>query len=242
MLHLKLRSRVLAPVFVPLALATLLSACNNSSDNDDTPAPPPPVVVTATYQVTVTNLTSAQPFSPVAVVLHSTGELWQIGQPASAALETLAESGDNTALIASDFVVSSATHSEALIPGTSADITISTTDESARSLSLATMLVNTNDAFSGLNVIDLAALEVDASISFTTNVLDAGTEVNSEAAGTIPGPADGGEGFNAARDDVNVVAMHPGVVTSDDGIADSVLSGEHKFDNPAMAVKITRTE
>ena len=49
-------------------------------------------------------------------------------------------------------------------------------------------------------------------ISIDLPVYDAGTEGNNELAGTIPGPADGGEGFNAARDDVNVVSRHSGVV------------------------------
>ena len=71
---------------------------------------------------------------------------------------------------------------------------------------------------------------------------DAGTEVNSEAAGTMPGPADGGEGFNATRTDTGYVAMHPGVVTVDDGLTNSVLTVQHKFDNPAVRIMVTRIE
>jgi len=75
----------------------------------------------------------------------------------------------------------------------------------------------------------------------TANVYDAGTEINNEAPGTIPGPADGGEGFNADRsDNVNLVRGHGGVVSSADGLASSVLDQSHRFDNPAVMVTITR--
>ncbi|MFT5164154.1 MAG: hypothetical protein ACI9FJ_002755 [Alteromonadaceae bacterium] len=230
-----------------LILAGVLSACGGSSNNNDTamdtPVPPPvPPVVTLEYQVTVSNLTNAQPFSPLALVLHQSGEIWQIGQPASLMLETLAESGDNSGVIGADFVVSSASNDGILLPGAQAQVTISTTDTAAAKLSLAAMLVNTNDGFSGFNSVDLSALEVGGMMRFTTSVYDAGTEGNGEMPGTIPGPADGGEGMNEARDDVDYVAMHPGIVSADDGLTLSVLSGEHKFDNPAMSVKIMRIQ
>ena len=73
-------------------------------------------------------------------------------------------------------------------------------------------------------------------------VLDAGTEANSEAAGTIPGPADGGEGYNAERDDADLVSFHPGVVSADDGLMMSALTSAHRFDNPAVKLSITRVE
>jgi hypothetical protein len=58
----------------------------------------------------------------------------------------------------------------------------------------------------------------------------------------MPGPADGGEGFNAMRSDTGYVAMHPGVVSADDGLNSSVLSVEHRFDNPAVRIMVSRTE
>ena len=87
------------------------------------------------------------------------------------------------------------------------------------------MLVNTNDAFSGINAMELDQLESGHTRVVYSYALDAGTEANSELAGTIPGPADGGEGFNAIRDDVtSVVTSHAGVVSQDDGHATSVLT------------------
>ncbi|HFQ61119.1 MAG TPA: hypothetical protein ENK39_02315, partial [Epsilonproteobacteria bacterium] len=71
---------------------------------------------------------------------------------------------------------------------------------------------------------------------------DAGTEANSELASTIPGPAGGGEGFNAARDDKDFVSVHEGVVTKDDGLSTSALTQMHKWDNPAASVSIERVK
>ncbi len=236
----------------PIALAGFLTACGGSSStNGDpnanpmpvpTPDPVPTPAMEYQYQVTVTNLTNFQPLSPLALVLHETGQIWQIGQSASTMLENLAESGDNSGVMGADFVVSSASNDGILLPGMSAEVMIMTTDMMASHLSLATMLVNTNDAFTGLNAIDLSMMEVGGMMMFNPSVYDSGTEGNSEMAGTIPGPADGGEGLNAARDDVDFVAMHPGVVSADDGLSSSVLTGEHKFDNPAVSVKIVRMQ
>ena len=103
------------------------------------------------------------------------------------------------------------------------------------------MLVNTNDAFIGKNSLAINNLEVDESITVYLPVYDAGTEGNNELAGTIPGPADGGEGYNALRADVNIVSRHPGVVTQEEGYDDSILDSSHQFDSPAAKLVIKRT-
>jgi len=226
--------------FTKLAIATFgaiaLVACD---DNNDSSALIPAADITQEYQVTVSNLTNAQPFSPLTVLLHDTDQIWTIGQSASDELEQIAESGNNSALMDSSFVLESASNGAVLPHGQTATVTISNDSES-KYLSLVTMLVNTNDAFSGLNKIDISQLAVNQSLQYSPGAYDAGTEGNSEAAGTVPGPADGGEGFNASRDDVNIVTMHSGIISRDDGLVDSVLNNEHKFDNPVMAVTITR--
>lgn len=232
--------------FSVVAIAALLGACSDDSSDSNgvitTPVPAAPVNVS--YDVTVTNLTNAQPLSPVAVILHEDGRLWQLGEAASSALEVMAEGGDNTALRALDFVTADASGSGPVGPGNSETISITIEDTTTAMLSVATMLVNTNDAFTGINAYDLSELNAGESVTIVTPVYDAGTEENTEAAGTIPGPADGSNdsGFSAVRDDVNFVARHAGVVTSDDGLTGSVLDGQHKFDNPAMRLTITRTE
>ena len=95
--------------------------------------------------------------------------------------------------------------------------------------SAATMLVNTNDAFTGLKQQDVSALEVGESLNLISMVYDSGTEANTESVGTMPGPADNGEGYNAIRDDIGFVAMHSGIVSNDDGLALSVLNQSHRF-------------
>ena len=104
------------------------------------------------------------------------------------------------------------------------------------------MMVKSNVGCTGLNSIDVSELAVDQSLTHYTFDYDAGTEANTEAAGTMPGPADGGEGFNEARDDIDKVAMHPGVVSQQDGLSGSTLSREHKFDNPLAKIVISRTQ
>ncbi|MDB2373246.1 spondin domain-containing protein [Psychrosphaera haliotis] len=235
-----INSKIKLALLASTLSAAFLSGC---SDDDDKIAPiiePEPLVVT--YDVTVTNLTYSQPFSPLSVVLHNDGALWSIGEPASVALEKLAESGDNSELFALSYITVSAAGSGILMPGTSETVSISIEDTTESLLSLATMLVNTNDGFTGLNSISLSDLMVGDSWSAMTGVYDAGTEANSEMAGTIPGPADGGAGYESARDDSDMVSMHRGIVSMDDGLMSSVLTHAHKFDQPTAKITITRTE
>lgn len=234
------------------ALVTvMLSACGGSSSDSEemvveVPAPDP--MFTYTYQVTVTNLTYAQPMSPVALVLHNEGQLWSIGEMASVALENLAESGDNSAVLAESIVLSGQGGAGLLLPGMSEMVdvsyTVSDVNNAPMMLSLATMLVNTNDAFTGINALAVNNLAIGESISLTTSSYDSGTEKNSELMTTIPGPAGGGtgEGFNAERDDIDKVAMHSGIVSADDGLMVSALTQAHRFDNPTLAIMVTRTE
>ena len=231
--------------------ALALAACSDS-DNDPAPPPPPPPPppAMASFDVTVTNLTNAQPLSPVAVIAHQDGySVFSIGTAATAGLETLAEGGDNSMLIteadADINVFASSSGAAPIGPAGSETVTIEVLESDVSNLrfSVSTMLVNTNDAISGVNSVDVSGLAEGDAWSGDGIVYDAGTEANTEAAGTIPGPADGGEGFNAARDDRDDrVVMHAGVITRDDGLATSALTGQHKFDNPAVQVRIERTD
>lgn len=212
-------------------LALLLSACN---DNNAT------ALVEYGYTVTVTNLTYAQPLSPLGLILHSNTKMWMVGDTASLALEKLAESGDNTDFLADNNALATSSGSGVILPGAASTVEINTTDRMATYFTAATMLVNTNDAFSGLTGIDISTMAVNDYKSWNLNVYDAGTELNSEAVGTIPGPADGGTGFDATRDDVDFVSYHSGVVSQNDGLSSSVLTQAHRFDNPAIKLTITR--
>ena len=230
-----------------LAGSFLLYACDNDDPVAVPPPPPPPAM--ASFDVTVVNLTNAQPLSPATVIAHQPGySIFSIGSPASAGLEEMAEGGDNTALLAEAnadaMVVVTASGAAPIGPAGSDTVTLDLLDSERAELlvSVGTMLVNTNDAFSGLNGVSVATLAVGEVLQFNAIAYDAGTEADTEAAASIPGPAGGGEGFNVARDDVaDQVAMHAGVVSQDDGLATSDLTEQHRFDNPVVQVRIERT-
>ncbi len=219
---------------VALGSVLLLSGCNDNKQS------------VYGYTIDVTNLTTNQPLSPIAAVLHNSGyEGFALGSMASSDLERLAEAGDNTHFInsakASSSVINAVSGSGIIAPGTAANITLQGKGSSPR-LTLASMLVNTNDGFIGLESVDLSTLAINESLVVHARVYDAGTEANSETAATVPGPAGGGEGYNATRDDHDFIAVHAGVVSSDDGLATSVLTAAHRFDNPGARVVITRMQ
>jgi len=243
-----LKSGYLLMATALLALAGI-SACSDG-DSVSPLAPPPPPPPTTTFEVTVTNLTNAQPLSPVGVVVHMDGYTpFAIGVAASAGLELLAEGGDN-----SDFLTEAGADAANMLtvsgaapigPGGSETIsfTIDEADLPGTQLSLMTMLVNTNDAISGIVAASIENMAVGDTVMWRTIAYDAGTEANTETAGTIPGPAGGGEGFNAARDDrEDLVKMHSGVVSQADGFMTSDLGEAHRFDNPVAQVTLTRTQ
>jgi len=226
-------------------LASLTLAGCNSDSNTPAPTPTPtPAPTPASYQVTVINTTNNQPLSPVAVITHSsTYSAWSVGSTASTGLEQLAEGGSNSQLLASlaGIDAASASGAGAIGPGASETISVTTSASSQTLITVVTMLVNTNDAFTGLRSVDVSALAIGDTMTINARAYDAGTELDSESAGTMPGPADGGEGFNASRSDVNnFVRVHGGVVTADDGLSSSVLNQSHRFDNPGMIVTIQR--
>jgi hypothetical protein len=231
-------SKILLLGFVTLGL----SACNDNNNDEVVIITPPPPPAEYSYSVMVTNLTYAQPLSPIAVTLHGDNKMWSVGESASVALEKLAEGGDNNDFMTEENVLASASSEGVLLPGSANTITISTTDRLATNLTLATMLVNTNDAFSGLTGIDISSLALNEQKSWNLTVYDSGTELNDEAAGTMPGPADGGVGYDSVRNDVDFVAYHSGVVSQDDDLSSSVLTQAHRFDNPAIKLTIIRTK
>lgn len=228
-----------------------LTACNDNDKPMIVAAPlvqapiPKPMPVTPTeysYSLTVTNLTYAQPLSPIAVALHGATTLWQVGQPASIALEKLAEGGDNSDFIALPDNLVTTTSEGSVGPGASVTLDITATEPMATYLTMATMLVNTNDAFSGLTGVDISTLTLNQVKSWDLHVYDSGTEQNSEALGTIPGPVDGGVGYDSTRNDINLVGYHSGIVSQHDGLSNSILLEAHRFDNPAIKLTITRTK
>ena len=226
--------------------ALTLSACsdsNNNSNSEQADLPSPDPVVTFDYRITVKNLTPEQPFSPVTVIAHNfESPQFVAGTAASQALELLAEGGSNLGFENNAGVSQVVAADSETAPGATEVLELSFNEDQLNHISVLTMLVNTNDAFTGISNFDLTSLENGEKVTFRANVYDAGTEANSEARGTIPGPADGGQGYNPQRNDVNKVHIHPGVISKEDGFAASVLFAKHRFDNPAMSVVIERTK
>ncbi|CAK6716879.1 conserved hypothetical protein [Vibrio harveyi] len=227
-------------ILLVAASVGLLAGCPSDDDND--------VVKSYRYTINVANLTANQPMSPLAILAHNDKyKLFEIGKSSSVELEHLAEGGSNAELLAlkdsNDYVYQTLSGNGLVLPGSSDSVTFTVDPHKAGYVSVASMFVNSNDAFVGETGLSLKSLAVGESYEMSMNVWDSGTELNDELAATIPGPAGGGEGFNAARNDTNdVVAFHAGVVSKDDGLANSALSANHRFLNPGAKLTITRVE
>ncbi|MCG9547704.1 spondin domain-containing protein [Vibrio harveyi] len=227
-------------ILLVAASVGLLAGCPSDDDND--------VVKSYRYTINVANLTANQPMSPLAILAHNDKyKLFEIGKSSSVELEHLAEGGSNAELLAlkdsNDYVYQTLSGNGLVLPGSSDSVTFTVDPHKAGYVSVASMFVNTNDAFVGETGLSLKSLAVGESYEMSMNVWDSGTELNDELAATIPGPAGDGEGFNATRNDTNdVVAFHAGVVSKDDGLANSALSANHRFLNPGAKLTITRVE
>lgn len=230
-----------------LSLPLVLSACDgNDSNNTTTPASH------AVYEVSYLNTTLSQPISPLALVAHGEAyELFDDGERANEALERMAEGGDNSQIIeaarAHSATFDSVSTTGPLAPGSSANLRIRVpSNQDSWYLTSVGMLVNTNDAFAGSNRQRISGLGVGESLRLSTLTWDAGTEDNSEAAGSIPGPADSSPnkvGFDPARtDSIDRVRVHAGVISQDDGLSSSVLRVAHRFDAPSLNIRVTRVE
>jgi hypothetical protein len=228
---------------IGLVLGSLtLGGCFHNSDDDDmTPE-------MGTYEITVTNLTYGQPLTPLHAVAHTAGyKAWTLGGTATVGLEMLAEGGDGSMLLtdaqADSRVDSTVASSENPFgPGGSQTVMLQA-PVSGLQISVATMLANTNDAFTGTTGWDVSSLEAGESMSMLAHAYDAGTEENTEAGGTIPGPADevSGGGFDAARETNDFVSIHAGVVSSDDGLSTSTLEEAHRWTGPVAKITVART-
>lgn len=222
------------------AMTAILSACDyNDNDSADNDIETGDTAESYVYEVTLSNITQGQIFSPPALTTHAAGvTLWEAGKTASVALETLAESGDSSELIALNSIEQSQVGSSGIAPGDAQTFTLELSDSDSMSISLASMLVNTNDGFTGITNLDISNLALDESYQQTLMTYDAGTEENDELA--VPGV--GGEAFNASREgDVDRVAVHAGILTEHE-LSSSILQPEHKFDNPTAQLIITRVQ
>ena len=211
-----------------------------------------------TFEVTITNLTSGQPLTPPAVATHRRGlRIFEVGQPAFFGVKEIAENGNLDPLLFDlgrhpRVFDSLGTTTGPLVPdGTpgaemfddSVTFTIRA-DYAARFLSWVSMLVCTNDGFTGSDRV-LLPRRLGATRVAMTNGYDAGTEINTEDFADIVPPCQAligvtsgepGTGMsNPALAEDEVIRHHPGIM----GGAD-LVPNVHGWDDPVARIQVTR--
>lgn len=190
------------------------------------------------YEVAITNLTPGQSFTPQLVLTHPGNmQLFRIGNPARETLEILAEGGDTGPL--SERVAPAAdevkTLDGLLAPGATVTTTISA-DGTRRFLSVAAMMIPTNDTFMALN---RAQLPRAGTATFMVPAYDAGSEANDQDCANIPGPTCGGVGYVGAP-----MAGDEGFVHISNGMhdlgGDTLSPVEYDWRNPVARITVRR--
>ncbi|MGH7333259.1 MAG: spondin domain-containing protein [Candidatus Rokuibacteriota bacterium] len=146
------------------------------------------------FEVTMTNLTRGQTFTPVLVASHREGvTLFTLGAPASAQLAILAEEG-NTAPLAALLLATPGVRDVAdsgpppggfVAPGQSKTVVVDA-GRGADHISVAAMLIPTNDGFFALN--GVRAPRGNELLTYFSPAYDSGSERNDELCASIPGP------------------------------------------------------
>lgn len=202
------------------------------------------------YDVRITNLTGGQPLSPGVAASHTKKQsVWRLGQAASEGLRLIAEDGDNSVALSSltgqpgfvDVQAVPAPTGCVNCPGpfaTSQTIRISAKADANR-LSLAIMLICTNDGFTGLDAVKLPGGFKPE--TFYTKGYDAATEVNDElstnivdpcfAIGPTSRPPDG----NLRTPETGVITLHPGIT----GVG-HLVPALHGWTNPVARITVQR--
>jgi hypothetical protein len=200
----------------------------------------------ARFEVTVTNLTRGQTFTPVLVASHREGvRLFTLGEPASSELAILAEEGATAPLTAlllatpgvRDVADSGAPPAGFVEPGQSKTIVVSA-GRGADHVSVAAMLIPTNDGFFALN--GVAGPRGREAVVHVSPAYDAGSERNDEACASIPGPnfaecGGPGGGGQPVGEEEGYVHIHAGI----HGIGDLVASARD-WRNPVARIAIRR--
>jgi hypothetical protein len=209
-----------------------------------------------TYRVTITNLTSGQPLTPVAVATHQASvDAFTVGEPASFGVKEIAENGNLGPFVSS---LQGATGVSEVVEGTfplvpegtpgAATFPDTVTFEihasaDSRRLSWVSMLICTNDGFTGVDGLKLP-VHLDETVTEGTAGYDAGTEINTEDFADIVPPCQGligvssgeaGTGVsNPALAEGGVIHHHPGI----QGGAD-LVQAVHGWDVDEPVAEIT---
>jgi len=212
-------------------------------------------VVAQDLSITLTNLTHGSHFTPLLFSAHESDQhIFQIASAASVSLQAMAEGGDISGLVtdlnalSADVIENPA--SGLMAPGGAVSFDM-TTQVNNTHLSVAAMILPTNDGFVGLDSLEIPS--TSGTYTYYLNAYDAGTEVNDEIVngGDAPGvagvPADplGMNGINAtgastAENNTNV-HVHRGVIGDDNatGGASDLDSRVHRWLNPVARLIIT---
>jgi Spondin_N len=211
----------------------------------------------ATYEVTITNLTHGQPFTPPVVATHGAAtQVFAVGHGASFALKEIAENGNLGPMLAqlaadkhvSDSVAAAAPLVPAGLPGSamfddSVTLTL-TASRGAKFLSFASMLICTNDGFTGVDSLRLPKHVGDA-VAVRSAAYDAGTERNTEDFADIVPPCQGLVGVtsgepgtgtsNPALAEGGVIHHHPGIAGHSD-----LVPAIHGWADPVAMITVER--
>ncbi len=207
-----------------------------------------PPISDQVFEITLTNLTTGEPgmggqiFShPIFAAHFASDGLATVGEPAVPALVTLAENGDVSGLLefATAVGADTAVADNVVIPGGAVTVRLKGNILNS-SLTVASMLVSTNDGFiaaTDVPLYDENGMPVSATLELMA--YDAGSEENTELASDIPGPlgldADADpEGSNArVPTEGGVITPHPGI----QGVGD--VSEAFAWTEPTATLTIT---
>ena len=216
----------------------------------------------ATYEVTIANLTNGQAFTPPVVAIHRTSlDLFDVGSPASVEVQEIAENGRLDPMLSlvqgskhvsdSAFIADGAAMPAPVVPASRAEAlglpsSQTFTLESstgAKYLSWVSMLICTNDGFTGLDSLRLPK-DVGESVIVGTQGYDAGTELNTEDLADIVPPCpvlSGVMSTDMGTDQTNPALAEGGVIHHHPGIAGGVdLSAIHDWTNPVATLRVER--
>lgn len=214
-----------------------------------------PVLADNKVSIAVTNLTRGFHFTPLLIEAHDDDvHLFRPGQPASPALQAMAEGGDISGLVnlagnAGAAVVQNPA-AGLLAPGASTAAEIRINEHRQGYLSIVAMLLPTNDGFVGLDAWPIPSKKGTYTVDLVA--LDAGTEANDEVinGGGAPGtpgiPAapggDGGIGGTGVMATIEgYVHVHRGTLgdTNPSGGMSDLDSRIHRWHNPVARVTVT---
>lgn len=209
-----------------------------------------------TLSFELTNLTQGIVFTPLLIAAHGPAtDLFEIGKPASPSLQALAEGGA-IAPLAEEFTTVGAAVIENPAAGplmpVNSTVVAGFDAQGHQYLSLAAMLLPTNDGFVGLDAWPIPS--EPGTYTLMLNAYDAGTEANDERVvdgGGMPGTAGipavplfssgtGGAGITTTITN-ETVHIHPGNIGDSDlqGGASDLVNHQHRWLNPVAKLVIT---